>query len=406
MKDMQVKAKSWLERTFPERQIYHRSGGSVQYISITPRQQMLAAGGAALAACWCVFATVSVVAQGPKMSARDDALDRSEAKAQRWVSEANARATTAQSLLEERTAAFQNATDEFNQRLETLKVILTGLKSPDAIDSSSLRGNGSQFLIEASIEEGAQRQSRSTPVVTASMEVAGFRAEIDRLRQETNVFLDDAEQIAVERAEEARGVLQLTGVGIGRFEEQRELGGPLVQLASLSTPDSVSEDDMMFAERVTKVAARLEEADFYQSLIEQLPLGNPIAVESRETSGYGLRTDPFNRRPAFHAGMDMAAYRRAPIISAGPGVVTWAGPRSGYGRLVEIDHGYGFKTRYGHLLSVSVKVGDEVQLGDSVGAMGSTGRSTGPHLHYEVWFRGKTYNPVNFLRAGQHVYKG
>lgn len=406
MKDMQGKAKSWLERTFPERQIYHRSGGSVSYISISPRKQMIAAGSAALAAGWFLFATASVIAQGPTMAARSDALDQNEARWQRWVSDTNARAATAQSLLEERTEAFQRATVEFEQRHETLKLLLTALRSPDSIDTASLRGNGSDFLMEASIEEGAPRQSRSAPVMTASLEVAGFRANIDQLRSEQSAFLDEAEQLAVERSEQARGVLQLTGVGIGRFEEQREVGGPLVELTSVGLGNEMDEDAIKFAERVTQVAARLEEANFYQSLMDTLPLGEPISVAHRETSGYGLRTDPFNHRPAFHAGMDMAAYWRAPIVAAGPGVVTYAGPRSGYGRLVEIDHGFGFKTRYGHLNSVDVQTGDEIQLGDLVGRMGSTGRSTGPHLHYEVWFRGKTYNPVNFLRAGQHVHQG
>ena len=406
MKDMQGKAKSWLERTFPERQIYHRSGGSVSYISISPRKQMIAAGGAALAVGWFLFATASVLAQGPTMAARSDALDQNEARWQRWVSDTNARAATAQSLLEERTEAFQRATVEFEQRHDTLKLLLTALRSPDSIDTASLRGNGSDFLMEASIEEGAPRQSRSAPVMTASLEVAGFRANIDQLRSEQSAFLDEAEQLAVERSEQARGVLQLTGVGIGRFEEQREVGGPLVELTSVGLGNEMDEDAIKFAERVTQVAARLEEANFYQSLMDTLPLGEPISVAHRETSGYGLRTDPFNHRPAFHAGMDMAAYWRAPIVAAGPGVVTYAGPRSGYGRLVEIDHGFGFKTRYGHLNSVDVQTGDEIQLGDLVGRMGSTGRSTGPHLHYEVWFRGKTYNPVNFLRAGQHVHQG
>ena len=406
MKDMQGKAKSWLERTFPERQIYHRSGGSVSYISISPRKQMIAAGGAALAVGWFLFATASVLAQGPTMAARSDALDQNEARWQRWVSDTNARAATAQSLLEERTEAFQRATVEFEQRHDTLKLLLTALRSPDSIDTASLRGNGSDFLMEASIEEGAPRQSRSAPVMTASLEVAGFRANIDQLRSEQSAFLDEAEQLAVERSEQARGVLQLTGVGIGRFEEQREVGGPLVELTSVGLDDELDEESIRFSERVTQVAARLEEASFYQSLMDTLPLGEPISVAHRETSGYGLRTDPFSRRPAFHAGMDMAAYWRAPIVAAGPGVVTYAGPRSGYGRLVEIDHGFCFKTRYGHLNSVEVQTGDEIQLGDLVGRMGSTGRSTGPHLHYEVWFRGKTYNPVNFLRAGQHVHQG
>jgi len=199
MKQMQSKAKSWFERTFPERQIYHRSGGTVRYISITPTQQMLAAGGVALAAGWSVFATVSVISQGPKLSAHSDALDRNEAKWQRWVNETNARAETAQALLEERTEAFQRATVEFEKRHETLKLLLTALKSPETIETASLRGNGGNILMEASIEEAVPRQSRKTPVVTASLEVAGFRANIDALRQEQNAFLDEAEDLAVKR---------------------------------------------------------------------------------------------------------------------------------------------------------------------------------------------------------------
>ena len=123
MSDMQGRAKTWLERTFPERQIYHRSGGTVSYISISPRKQMMAAGGAALAAGWCIFATVSVLAQGPKLSARNVALDRSEAKAERWVSDANARAATAQALLEERTEAFQTATSEISAGSDGLPIV-------------------------------------------------------------------------------------------------------------------------------------------------------------------------------------------------------------------------------------------------------------------------------------------
>lgn len=406
MKDVQNKAKSVVERVFPERQIYHRSDGAVQYISISPAQQMMFAGGVALAAGWCLFATVSVISQGPRLSASSDALDRNEAKWQRWVSETNARAATAQSLLEERTQAFERETNEFKRRHETLKLLITALKSNEAIDTASLRGNGSSLLIEASIDEAAPRQSREAPVVTASLEVAGFRAKIDTLRQEQTAFLAEAEELAVERAERARGVLKLTGIGIGRFEEQRELGGPLLELAAVSAEGAIDQEDIHFAERVTQVAARLDEAHYFEDVVESLPLGKPVGVPYRETSGYGLRRDPFTRRPAFHAGMDFGAFRGAPITTTGPGTVTFAGNRSGYGRMVEVEHGYGFRTRYGHLSTIDVKKGDTVNLGDQVGRMGSTGRSTGPHLHYEVWFRGKTYNPREFLRAGQHVHEG
>jgi len=84
--------------------------------------------------------------------------------------------------------------------------------------------------------------------------------------------------------------------------------------------------------------------------------------------------------------------------------VIHAGVKGAYGRTVEIDHGGGFKTRYGHMNSISVKVGQDVTLGQKIGTMGSTGRSTGPHLHYEIYFRGKSYDPLKFLRAGKHVH--
>ena len=87
-----------------------------------------------------------------------------------------------------------------------------------------------------------------------------------------------------------------------------------------------------------------------------------------------------------------------------PGKVTFAGVKGSYGRTVEIDHGSGFRTLYGHMNSINVKVGQEVAIGSKVGTMGSTGRSTGPHLHYEIYFRGKSYDPLKFLRAGKHVH--
>ena len=94
-----------------------------------------------------------------------------------------------------------------------------------------------------------------------------------------------------------------------------------------------------------------------------------------------------------------------PITAAGPGTVIFAGRKSGYGSVVDIDHGNGFTSRYAHMRSISVKVGDEVVIGDKVGIMGSSGRSTGRHLHFEVRFQGNTYDPEKFLKAGQHVYK-
>ena len=104
--------------------------------------------------------------------------------------------------------------------------------------------------------------------------------------------------------------------------------------------------------------------------------------------------------------MGAGAYGRAvPITASGPGKVVFAGNKSGYGRVVDVDHGYGFRSRYAHLRSISVKRGDEVVIGDKLGIMGSSGRSTARHLHFEVMFQGKPYDPRHFLKAGQHVHE-
>ena len=119
-----------------------------------------------------------------------------------------------------------------------------------------------------------------------------------------------------------------------------------------------------------------------------------------------MRFDPFTRRPAFHSGLDFAGSTNSPIYATAPGVVSFTGVRSGYGNTIEIDHGRGFKTRYAHLQAIGVRPGQRVVVGTRIGGMGSTGRSTGPHLHYEVWVNGRAQNPSRFLKAGDYVLQG
>jgi murein DD-endopeptidase MepM/ murein hydrolase activator NlpD len=121
------------------------------------------------------------------------------------------------------------------------------------------------------------------------------------------------------------------------------------------------------------------------------------------TSGFGARIDPFTHHGAFHPGQDFAGAYMTPIHATAPGVVAFTGQRTGYGNVVEIDHGGGFKTRYAHLQAISVAMGQRVGIGQRIGAMGSTGRSTGVHLHYEVWENGRVQDPTRFLKAGDYV---
>ncbi len=137
-------------------------------------------------------------------------------------------------------------------------------------------------------------------------------------------------------------------------------------------------------------------------LVKFMPLAEPMR-DYRITSGYGVRVDPFRRRPANHHGIDFAGPSNAKVYSANDGVVKRAGRVGAYGLLVEIDHGAEITTRYGHLSKVLVEKGQKIRKGQVIGIQGSTGRSTGAHLHYEVRFQGATINPKNFLKAGKHV---
>ena len=137
--------------------------------------------------------------------------------------------------------------------------------------------------------------------------------------------------------------------------------------------------------------------------IAKMPLAEPL-VNYRKTSSYGTRRDPFNGRMTFHSGEDLAAPYGERVYAPGAGTVTFAGWRGGYGRIIEIDHGNGFRTRYGHLGRMDVKTGQKVAFREIIGRVGSSGRSSGPHLHYEVWFDGIVRNPSKFIEAGHYVF--
>lgn len=136
-------------------------------------------------------------------------------------------------------------------------------------------------------------------------------------------------------------------------------------------------------------------------VIQHIPLSKPI-LEGRITSTYGRRIDPFTKRPAFHGGIDFVAGENRQIVAANRGKVKRAGRGGAYGNVVDIDHGLGLSTRYGHLSKVLVEEGEYVEVGQPIGIQGSTGRSTGAHLHYEIRYFGKTLNPYPFITAGKH----
>lgn len=151
-----------------------------------------------------------------------------------------------------------------------------------------------------------------------------------------------------------------------------------------------------FAEQKDTLSALQEYLITNDNITGAIPSGRPVE-EGWISSFYGYRIDPFNGKKVFHGGLDFAGKPGSAVISVADGIVSWAGMRSGYGGLVEIDHGNGYLTRYAHNKSLEVAVGDRVSKGDVIALLGSTGRSTGPHVHFEVLRDGKPVNPVNYI---------
>ena len=181
-------------------------------------------------------------------------------------------------------------------------------------------------------------------------------------------------------------------------------GGPLVPFSvSTKTPNGEDVVDPV-AQRANGIIRQLDEVNTYRMAVEMSPLYHPVQAPYRFTSPFGYRRDPKTGGRRMHNGADFAAPYGTPIYAAADGVVTKAGWGSGYGRMVKVRHAFGIDTWYAHLTRVRVSVGQRVSQGDRIGDMGSTGRSTGVHLHYEVRRDGKPRNPMNFIRAGQNVF--
>ncbi|ANT51579.1 M23 family metallopeptidase [Mesorhizobium amorphae] len=197
---------------------------------------------------------------------------------------------------------------------------------------------------------------------------------------------------AYKSADAITQALQAAGLPVDSEFGKSDAGGPLIPV----------DGSMIFDSKVKELDEALDALDHLKKEARKLPLANPAPGHS-VTSPFGVRTDPILGTAALHSGMDF----RAPIGMAAkvtaPGVVVKAGWNGGYGRMVEVDHGNGFATRYGHLSEIDVTVGQKLAAGDVIGKTGSSGRSTGPHLHYEVRHNGEAVDPLRFLTVGRKV---
>lgn len=238
------------------------------------------------------------------------------------------------------------------------------------------------------------------------------KARISQLEQETEDTLD---ALAIRLGRMNAHVIRLDALG-QRLTEMAELedgefdfdmappiGGPL-EPESLGS-GSVSDINQSLDALSVQLNNREQQLGVLESMLMNRNLTDRTVPEGRPvTSGwlssyYGKRTDPFTGKPAWHKGVDFAGKAGDDIVAVAAGVVTYSGERFGYGNMVEIDHGKGYVTRYAHNSDNTVAVGDEVARGQVIGAMGSSGRATGPNLHFEVLYRGRPVDPIKFIRG-------
>jgi murein DD-endopeptidase MepM/ murein hydrolase activator NlpD len=180
--------------------------------------------------------------------------------------------------------------------------------------------------------------------------------------------------------------------------ENQAVGGPYIPLGS-DKPGINSQ----LHQQLYRISNNLERLQNLSSSVTQIPLALPIH-DYRVTSRFGPRLDPFKKRAAFHAGVDFGTATGTPVYATLPGTVTRASYKGPYGLVVEIDHGNGFRTRYGHLARSRVRRGQRVEFQQHIADAGNSGRSTGPHLHYEVWYQGKVRDPIAFLDSGKQIF--
>lgn len=226
--------------------------------------------------------------------------------------------------------------------------------------------------------------------------IAGIQASLDQVEQRQMAMLTAAEGSYDARIRRMKGLVSDLGLSLARLEvgtPRGGVGGPYV-------PVKLNGHGGAFEQQLSRVNVSRVQLDHLSRTLAHVPYRTPVLGEIELSSGFGVRSDPFLGRPAMHTGLDFRASTGDPVRATANGRVVSAGWAGGYGRMVEIDHGNGLSTRYGHMSRINVKVGEQIHIGQVVGEVGSTGRSTGPHLHYETRIDGEAVDPQRFLRAG------
>jgi murein DD-endopeptidase MepM/ murein hydrolase activator NlpD len=397
-------------------------------------------------AFWIVVGTVTLLGMWSAATAtyfafRDDVLTRLIARQAEMqyayedrIAELRAKVdrTTSRQLLDQE--QFDQKLDQVMRRQTTLESRATALGTiPDASVTGSIRppargaaatdaaSSGtpkpspiSDTVIfvappdrEARLESRAPLIANPQPNQFAKIQgvdnvIVRLQTSLDQIEGRQIAALSSVEDGMESRVRRMRGVFTDLGLDMAQLEAATPrvgMGGPFV-------PVKLASDAGPFERQLYRINITRSQVERLNRTLALVPYRKPVIGEVEFTSGFGIRSDPFLGRPAMHTGLDFRAAMGDPVRATANGKVASSGWAGGYGRMVEIDHGNGLSTRYGHLSEISVKVGDQIKIGQVIGAVGSTGRSTGPHLHYETRIDGEAVDPQKFLRAGVRLSAG
>ena len=264
---------------------------------------------------------------------------------------------------------------------------------PEAVEKPRPEG---MMELRSSLERPTPSQF-SNPDVPAAVRLSSLGRGLERMERDQVQAVSRIGAAAKQKAGRLKSVIAEVGLSPDALSPMgKAMGGPFL-------PMKADPGGSLFERELSRIAADFQAASRLMRILPALPLRRPLSGRQEVTSGYGVRMDPFLGRMALHSGLDMREEPGALVRATAVGKVVSAGWSGGYGNMVEVDHGNDLSTRYGHLSMINVAEGQSVSPGTVLGRVGSTGRSTGPHLHYEVRIDGEAVDPGRFLRASDKV---